>query len=81
MLLHKGIRPEYETEFVVATKKRKLFDYLLETLPDGTKRYWNQRMLNSGCNEENEGFVRRDGLIYCEKCDEWFDEKQFAEIE
>lgn len=81
MLIHKGIRPEYDIEPVMATKKRKLFDYQVETMPDGSKRYWNKRMLSSGCNEENEGLVRRGDLIYCEKCDEWFDLKQFAEIE
>jgi hypothetical protein len=79
-ILHKGIRPTYPTEPVVATKKRKLLDYQVETMPDGSKRYWNKRMLTSGCGEVvTDGNVRGD-LIYCKTCDEWFDVTQFEKV-
>lgn len=80
-LLHKGIRPTYPTEPVVATKKRKLFDYLVELFPDGSKKYWNKRMLTSGCETVVSALEVRGDLIYCSKCDEWFDSKQFQEVE
>lgn len=80
-LIHKGIRPEYEIEPVQATRKRKLFDYQLETLPDGSKRYWNKRMLTSGCNTISDSFVKRGELLYCHTCDEYFTDEQFAEVE
>lgn len=79
-LVHKGMRPTYPTVPLEATKKRKLFDYQVETMPDGSKRYWNKRMLTSGCSKEVDGFVFRGHLIYCSVCDEWFDDKQFEKV-
>lgn len=72
MLKHIGIRPRYQ---MIQEKTRDKF-YYYEELPGGLMRQWTLRMLKSGCNEEVEG-IERDGLIYCQQCDEWFSKSQF----
>ena len=55
--------------------------YYTETLSCGGTRVWNGRELKAGCNGIVENIIGLRGLIYCKHCDEWFNTKQFEEIE
>lgn len=74
-IYHVGIRPTYE---LVIQPSDAPFEFY-EKHPDGKIRFWNKRMLLSGCNQKIEEIKIRDELIYCECCDEWFAPEQFAE--
>ena len=68
---HVGVHPSFpihETERV---------GVYVEHLPDGGKRLWNAKTLNSGCDKIVDIIDYRDGLIYCPYCDEMCAEEQF----
>lgn len=81
-LVHRGIRPTgkliTEGDPYKGYGKHKSLTY--ELLPNGTKRYWNQKTLKSGCSQIFDDIVKLDGLIYCPTCKEYFSENQFGEL-
>lgn len=76
-LKHVGIRPEYPT---VDISSKKTFLHF-ERLPCGGGRYWNKKLLESGCGQVIEDIQFLDDLIFCPQCDEYIHRKQFQEME
>lgn len=74
-LRHVGIRPLHPLT-LVDFKKRIYYEYY----PDGTKKRWNERMLNSGCGTVTGNLVKLLGCFYCPQCDEWFSVNQWEEV-
>jgi len=77
---HVGVRPKHKIVLNADTFKLKNFEYF-EHYPDGSYKIWNKRLLASGCNNFTLGDDRYEGLIYCEYCDEYFNENQFIEVD
>ena len=70
---HVGVKPTHELF--------KVDDYVyMELFPDGMKKYWNVKTLNTGCGNVLENVVRDGDLIYCPYCDEMANKNQFEEI-
>ena len=78
-IIHVGIRPQYKTKQKKHDIKNEWIH--IETLPDGSKVHWTERMLVSGCNKVISETSYMGDLIYCPHCDEYFNKKQFKESE
>ena len=52
-------------------------DVYIEILPDGSKKVWNCKTLNTGCDKEIKEPLVYEGLIYCPFCDEMCNQDQF----
>jgi len=74
---HTGERPTYKIADFFKTEFGQIIH--IEEFPDGSKRWWTNKQLKSGCNTVLKNPKRQDDLIYCKKCDEWFNKKQFKE--
>lgn len=74
ILIHKGVRPKYNLTLI--DFKKKIY---YEEDPNGNFiKYWNMRMLNSGCN--NVIRIAPKELMdcyYCPRCDEYFSKDQW----
>ena len=81
-LVHRGIRPTTKLHSEGHISKpygpHKFRQY--ELLPDGSKKYWDKKTLNSGCTKIFSDIVKLDGLIYCPTCEQYFSANQFGEI-
>jgi len=75
---HDGVRPEHPLVFDedASTRKHKFWK---EIMPDGSYKVWNNRTLRSGCGNYLTDVKMEGTLVYCDKCKEWFDIKQFKE--
>lgn len=84
-MIHEGIKPKNKLlkgeEIDDLPFRYKTNDHWVEPLDDGGYKIWSKRELLSGCKQEITNVRKRDGLIYCPICDEWFAEKQFVEKE
>jgi len=75
MLVHSGQRPKYE--FV--DNDRKGFEKMhFEKYPDGSGKWWTDKMLKSGCGRRVD-FTDAE-LIYCPHCDQTFSRKEFTDV-
>lgn len=77
-VMHVGVRPIHPIVRSTSKSDKQAF---YERFPDGKFLRWTRRQLESGCNtiiEEKRGM---GDLIFCPKCDEWFNEKQFEKVE
>lgn len=81
-LIHKGVRPMYEVESHYDTDEPNptMRNKLFEKYPSGGGRWWNKRLLNSGCGHVLDDDELVDGLRYCPNCKEWFKPEQFIEF-
>lgn len=71
-LRHKGVRPVHD---VVRINKR----YYVETAPDGSTKLWTNKTLYSGCDGELVSPRVLGDLIFCPRCNEWFNKEQFKD--
>ena len=76
MIRHVGIRPKYPTHQV---KLQYRYEYYQEE--EVTGKIWTARELKSGCGEIVQVLKTLGDCIYCAHCDEWFNKKQFKEVE
>lgn len=79
ILVHVGVRPDPDNELELISGQKFVRRYF-ERYPEGGGRYWNSKLLNSGCNEVLRNNQERDGLIYCPTCDEWCNMNQYEEL-
>ena len=73
---HIGIRPTMSLTELDDGRLRKTF---VERLDDGTRKFWNNKLLKSGCKKDTESLVE-EGLQWCSHCNEWFSLNQFVGV-
>lgn len=76
IMRHDGVRPVHTLVLEESKRKRKVW---IEEFPDGSRKFWNARLLNSGCGKYLTDPEVEGTLVYCNYCREWFDIKQFKE--
>lgn len=76
---HVGVRPKYPLVGQVKVRARTF--YQIEELPDGGKKWWSVKDLNSGCDNVVDKTIGMHDLIFCKYCDEWYAQKQFIDEE
>ena len=75
---HVGQKPKHKLIEIKEESKKRKFKYY-EKYPDDHKlegRYWTKRQLLGGCDGESKRKVK-NGMIYCDHCNEWFTVKDF----
>lgn len=79
ILIHNGIRPDPANDFELVhdSKYRKRY---FESYPEGGGKFWDDKLLNSGCNNVINEVIESNGLIFCPYCSEWCSESQFEDI-
>lgn len=74
---HVGVRPGIDNPLVdVKIGSRR---YMREDLPDGSKKWWSTKTINSGCGQLITRDKRCKGLLYCPNCGEYRRDKEFED--